>query len=399
VIERNMQRYDAAVIGGGPVGGYVALELASQGYEVALFEEHKSIGEPLKCAGLVTSRVFDIIKIPGENIVQNKVKGAHIHSSSGNTLTIGGDNVHAFVIDRQKFDKAVIKKAENRGAEIFLENKLSSAKRKEIQIELKTSKNREIRCKLLIGADGSYSKTREIFNLPQPDEILKGIGMETKNTNLDPDFVEIFVGKNIAPGFFAWIIPTDKEGTTGRLGLCISQDAPYPPAHYLSNFLKSKQTLPYLKGIKINKKTGGVVPLGPLKKTYLSNILLVGDAAAQVKPTSGGGLYTGLLCARHCAHVATEALNKNKFNSDFLKLYHKLWSADIGRELNIGMKLRRIFKKLSDDQIDKYIKIFQNQEIIDTISKYGDIDYPSKLIKPMLKKTPSLIKLLPKMIN
>ena len=394
-----MKQYDAAIIGGGPIGGYVAKEIAKQGYKVAILEEHKVIGEPLKCAGLVTSRVFDIIKIPEENIVQNKVKGAHIHSSSGNTLNVGGDKIHAFVIDRQKFDEEIIKVAEKRGTEIFLENKLSSAKRKEMQIELKTSKNRQILCKLLIGADGPHSKTREIFNLPRPNEFLKGIGMEIKNTNLDPDFVEIFVGENIAPGFFAWIIPTNKEGTEGRIGLCISQDIPYPPAFYLSNFFKNRQTYPYLKNIIIGKKTGGVIPLGLLKKTYSSNILLVGDAAAQVKPTSGGGLYTGLLCAQHCANVATDALDKNNFDSAFLKLYHKLWFADIGKELSIGMKLRRIFKKLSDEQIDKYVKFFQNPEIIDVISRYGDIDYPSKLIKPMFKKTPSLIKLLPKVIE
>ena len=394
-----MKQYDAAIIGGGPVGGYVAKEISKQGYKVAIFEEHKRIGEPLKCAGLVTSRVFDITKIPEENIVQNKVKGAHIHSSFGNTLTIGGDKIHAFVIDRQKFDEEIIKSAGKKGSEIFLENKLSSAKRKEAYIELITSKSRDIRCKLLIGADGPHSKTREIFDLPQPNEFLKGIGIEIKNTNLDPDFVEIFLGKNIAPGFFAWLIPTNEEGTEGRIGLCISQDALHPPAYYLSNFLKNKLTNQYLKHIKINKKIGGIIPLGQLKKTYSSNILLVGDAAAQVKPTSGGGLYTGLLCARHCANIATDALDKNNLNVEFLKIYHKLCYEDIGKELNIGMKLRRIFKKLSDKQIDKYINFFQNPESIDIISRYGDIDYPSKLIKPMLKNAPSLIKLLPKMIG
>jgi geranylgeranyl reductase family protein len=394
-----MQQYDAVIIGGGPIGGYVAKEIANKGYKVAILEEHKSIGEPLKCAGLVTPRVFDITKISKKTILQNKVKGANIHSPSGNTLTIGGDNTHAFAIDRQKFDEEIIKTAEKRGAEIFLENKLTSAKRKKMQIEIKTSKNKEIRCKLLIGADGANSKTREIFNLPQPNEFLKGIGREIKNTNLNPDFVEIFTGQNIAPGFFAWIIPTNKEGTEGRTGLCISQDAPHQPAFYLSNFLKNKQTHPYLKNINIEKKTGGIVPLGPLKKTYSSNILLVGDAAAQVKPTSGGGLYTGLLCAQHCANIATDALDKNNFNSTLLKSYHKLCSAGIGKELKSGMKLRRIFKKLSDKQIEKYVKFFQNPEITDTISRYGDIDYPSKLIKPMLKKSPSLIKLLPKIIE
>ena len=91
---------------------------------------------------------------------------------------------------------------------------------------------------------------------------------------------------------------------------------------------------------------GGVVPLGPLKKTYSANIMIVGDAAAQVKPTSGGGKYTGLLCSNYCYKIAIQALQKNNYSKQFLKKYHKLWSAELGRELNLGMNFRKIFKNL-----------------------------------------------------
>ena len=91
---------------------------------------------------------------------------------------------------------------------------------------------------------------------------------------------------------------------------------------------------------------GGTVPLGALKKTHASNVLIVGDAAAQVKPTSGGGIFTGLLCASHCSTTAVDALQKNDYTSQFLKKYHKLWSADIGMELYLGMRFRKIYKNL-----------------------------------------------------
>ncbi|MCK5031717.1 MAG: hypothetical protein KAR64_09640, partial [Thermoplasmatales archaeon] len=136
-----------------------------------------------------------------------------------------------------------------------------------------------------------------------------------------------------------------------------------------------------------------------LKKTHTSNVMLVGDAAAQVKPTSGGGIYSGLLCGSYCSSVAIEALQKNNFASQFLKKYHKLWSTDIGRELYLGMKFRKLFKSLTDLQMNKYIEKFQKQKITEIISKHGDIDYPSKLVKPLLKQTPSLIRLLPSIIK
>jgi len=391
--------YDAAVIGGGPIGGQVAKKIAEKGFNVAIFEEHKTIGEPLKCAGLVSSRVFDFCSFSKEKIIQNQIKGAHIHSPSGDILTIGGDKVHAYVIDRTKFDHKIIKSAEEKGAELYLENKVLSTQKHNNYIELTTAQKHDIQCKILIGADGPHSKIRDRFSLPTPKEILKGIGVEVINISLDPDYVEIFVGKHIAPGFFSWVIPTNKEGSEARIGLCISPEIKEPPRYFLENILKNKHNLKLFNEIKIIKKTGGAIPLGSLKRTYDDNLLLVGDAAAQVKPTSGGGIYTGLLCANQCSTVASEALEIDNFSSTFLSKYHKLWSSEIGRELFLGMKFRKIFKKLNDEQINKYVKKFQNQKIIDTISNHGDIDYPSKLVKPLLKKNPSLIKLLPSLFK
>jgi len=391
--------YDVAVIGGGPIGGHIAKEFSGGGATVALFEEHKEIGIPLKCAGLVTSKVFDFLDFSKQHIVENKIKGAHIHSPLRNSLTMGGDRVHALVIDRVQFDKEIIKTAKDSGTDLFLGNKITSFQKKKQNIELTTSQDSQATCSLLIGADGPHSKTREIFGLSQPTEMLKGIGAEITNTDLDPDFVEIFIGNDVAPGFFAWIIPTNDQGTTARVGLCTRPDAPYPPKHYFSNLFTYKRTSFFLKGAYISQKTGGVVPIGALKKTYAPNMMLVGDAAAQVKPSSGGGIYTGLLCANHCVSVGLDALKKNDFSQNSLRRYHKLWTSDIGRELYLGMKFRSIFKRLSDKQLDKYIQKFQNPKITDIISEYGDIDYPSKLVKPLLKKVPSLLKLIPGIIK
>jgi len=393
------KKYDVAVVGGGPIGGNFAERIAEKNYTVAIFEQKKQIGMPLNCAGLVTPRVFDFVDFSENLVVQNRIKGANIHSPSGYTLTIGGDKVHAFVIDRIKFDQEIIKNSKKNGAEIFLGNKILSAQKHEQHIELLTSQKTEVSCKLLIGADGPYSKIRDIFSLPRPTEFLRGMGAEITGTSLDPDFVEIFVGNKTAPGFFAWIIPTNEKGTKARIGLCITQDSTYSPKHYFSNFFKNKHTSQYLENIEITKHIGGVVPLGALRKTCTSNMMLVGDAAAQVKPTSGGGIYTGLLCAKYCSSVAIGALQKNDFSLQFLKKYHKLWSADIGVELNRGMKFRKIFKTLSDKQMDKYITKFQNPKITEIITKYGDIDRPSKLVKPLLKKVPSLLRLIPSIIK
>jgi geranylgeranyl reductase family protein len=382
-----MLEYDVVVIGAGPIGGQVANKIAEEKYRVTVLEKNKEIGQHLNCAGLITPRVFDLINISKKDVIQNEIKGANIHSPSNKILTIGGNKTHALSIDRMLFDKEIIGYSIKQGAETFLENNVLSIQKGDDHYRIKTSEKLEFKCKLLIGADGPRSKTRELLSFPKPKEFLNGIGAEIEKAKLNPEFVEIFVGEKIAPGFFAWIIPTNKDGTNARIGLCITQKAIHPSKYYFTKMLNHKYFQPYLKNCKITRKIGGTIPLGTLKRIYGDNIMLVGDSAAQVKPTSGGGLYPGLLCAKHCSNVAIEALQKNNFASETLKKYQKFCQKDIIPELRKGMKFRAIYKSLSDKKMDKYIDKLQNPKIIETINEYGDIDYPSKLVKPLIKKT------------
>ncbi|MEF8848521.1 MAG: NAD(P)/FAD-dependent oxidoreductase [Candidatus Thermoplasmatota archaeon] len=389
------EQLDVAVAGGGPVGGYIATKTAEKGYNTTIFEKKAKIGRPVGCAGLVSNRTLKFLNLPKEKIIQNKIKGANIHSPSGKTLTIGGDKIHAYVIDRVKFDESIIEKAVENGSELILKHKLINAKKYGKRIEIKTNGNKKYFSKILVGADGPFSKTRSIFNLPEPKEKLKGIGAEIKNVELNPDFVEIFLGDKIAPGFFSWLIPTNGRGTKARMGLCISEEATNTTKHFFSSFFVDKRVKPFLKNVKVEKKIAGTIPLGLIKKSFSDNFLLVGDAAEQIKPTSGGGLFTGLTSAQHSVSVILEALQKNNFSEDFLKKYQKSWKKTIGHEIKIGMAFRKIYKKFSDEQINHYLDKLDKPEIKKVIRDYGDIDFPSKLVKPLFFKAPYFLKFLP----
>ncbi len=393
-----MDEPDVCIVGGGPVGCAIANDLAKKNREILLFEQQKEIGTPVQCAGLVTPRVFDLVPFSTNGIVQTRLKGAHIHSPSGEILTIGGNKTHAYCIDRKAFDQKMMSQAKKNGAQIKLDQRIFSVQKQKNTVELVTSKKQNIKTPLVIGTDGPYSKIRDVCNFPQPKEYLHGINATVTNTKLESDFVEIFVGNTIAPGFFAWMIPITNDGTQAKIGLCIKQNTIYSPLYYFKKLFNSSLTTPYLENTNIEQKNAGNIPLGSLKKMVDDHIMLAGDAAAQVKPTSGGGLYPGLLGAKYCASSANEAIQQQDFSTSVLQHYQEKWTKELGWEIKVGMQFRKIFNSFQDHQFNKYIKKFKEKNIEEIITSHGDMDFPSKLAKPILKKMPSLIKFLPSII-
>jgi len=391
-----MNHYDTIIVGGGPIGAYVAKTCAQYGHSTALYEQHYMIGQPVNCAGLVTPRVFKEFHIPTKPSIQNKIYGANIYPPSGKPLVIGGDSIHAYAINRRLFDQQLIQQAKSKGASIFLNHKLLSAQRTNNQLDLSLRQQKDIihvTTNLLIGADGPQSFIRQQFFLSKPKERLHGIGLELVDTDMDPRFIHMFLGTKLAPGFFGWVIPTHPKGTTARIGLCIQEPQPHSPKFYFHKFQQHSPVRSLLDQATPTTMSGGLIPLGVLKMTATDNVMIVGDAAAQVKPTSGGGIFPGLRCAHHCAETAHKAINTHQFHQQILKQYHKQWQNDLGRELGIGMRFRALFTRLSDKELDKYIEKLNTPKLIDVINTYGDIDYPSKLIFPLMKKAPSLLKL------
>jgi geranylgeranyl reductase family protein len=392
-----MKIYDCIVLGGGPVGGYTAQKIAESGFSVGIIEEHNEIGLPINCAGLVTSRVLDFVKLSKDKYVILPIQGAHIHSPSNKILTIGGSKDYAYVINRQIFDKVIVDGAQASGAELHLGKKIVTVIKNGQNIECKYFKNKiekKIQGRLIIGADGSNSIVRRSFNFSSPSEYIRSIGAKISNISIDPGFVEIFINRYYAPGFFAWVIPTNEAGTTARIGLGVAQKYSSILKKCFKNFLSD----PFFDGAQINSFIGGTIPLGPLNRTSASHVMLVGDAAAQVKPTSGGGLFPGLYCSQYCAQVALSALQTNIFESDFLMKYHQLWFESIGKELNKGMLYKRIFFRLSNKKLDKVLNLIDNSKILDIINTHGDIDYPSRLSIPLMQSFPALVRAIPSLL-
>lgn len=139
----------------------------------------------------------------------------------------------------------------------------------------------------------------------------------------------------------------------------------------------------------------GGIPIGPMKKTYAPGLMVIGDAAGQCKPVSGGGIYTGAVAAKIAAKVAAEAIAENDFSEKKMAQYEKRWQKELGSELEIGMHLHDYRMKLTDEEMNRLFDGLNDPEILDIITEYGDMDHPSILIQKLMlsKQSFKLMKL------
>ena len=199
---------------------------------------------------------------------------------------------------------------------------------------------------------------------------------------------KLSVGHRYAPGFFAWIIPLG--GDRFRIGWGMSGMADH--GGHLENLIADYPDV--FRDIEILTQTGGLIPVGPRPLTAGDHGMVVGDAAGQAKPTSGGGLYTSLTCAAHCAETAITALTRGDTTGATLSAYDRSWRADIGQELMRSVALRRAYRELTDDELEWGLRLLRIPGMVRLVNRYGDIDYPSRLATVALRAAPALLRLL-----
>ncbi|GBF33925.1 geranylgeranyl/isoprenyl reductase [Desulfocucumis palustris] len=368
--------YDVLVVGGGPAGCETARLIAEKGYKVLVAEEHRKIGEPMQCAGLVSPRTLKTAAMP-DAIIINQIHGAFVHSPGGEVLLIRDQKAYALVIDRSEFDRNLSERAQCAGAEILTGVRASIGEffPDETSVKLKSNSGEyTARTRLLIGADGSNSSVARRINASKAEEVIRMCAAEVELECPEKDMVHIFLGREIAPGWFGWVIPVDEK--RARVGIGVSRRDKHP-RYYFNRMVEANPGI--FKGMKIIRGTGGVVPVGMLSRIYGERTLLVGDAACQTKPISGGGLYLGLLGAELCARVAAKALSKGNLSPEFLSEYQWLWEEAMAEEIQTALGHRNIFLTMSDKEMDTLIRFFRRPLWRSIISRYGDIDYPSWL--------------------
>ncbi len=351
------------IVGAGPVGAHAAYLLAKDRKDVTLVEEHSSIGKPVHCTGIVTSSIKDTLDVPKSSVI-NRIKSAKIVGPDKSSLTISFREEN-LILDREIFDKELVKRAERRGAKVLKSTSFSGYKdNKSILVQKHHSKKLIIKSDFLIGADGANSKVRRILNPSRKVRFWTGIQARVRYRN--ENFVEFFP----YIGTYAWIVPESPE--IARVGICAGKDT----SKIFNSFLGQNK----IKKADIIELQGGVIPrYDPVLNTHQNNVYLIGDAATQVKATTGGGLVPGLKAAAFCNHAIQYGSN-----------YEKLWKRNIGNELSMHLLIRKVLDQFSYKDYSDLISIMskeKNSRILEQI----DRDNPKSIALRLLLSEPSLI--------
>ena len=384
-----MGRADVVVVGAGPAGLLSAREVARRGVEVKVVEEHSVVGEPNHCAGLLSVEGLDRLGVrPSKDFIQHEITGGRICSPGGMVIEIPGERTRAYAIDRAALDRHLADAAEGEGAEVETGRRASELTVHDGRVEGIRGPDWSVHARLVIDAEGAGAHlARGIGLVPPASRLLTGVNVEAHRVDVEPHMVEVWLGGDVAPGLFAWVIPLG-DGAA-RCGLaCSTGDAPERLRRFLERRFSGARSSP--------PRSGFVLTGGPVRRTYSDGLLLVGDAAGQAKPTTGGGVILGGLCAIEAGRTAAEAVEAGDCSAGFLRRYQSAWRGLLGGEFAAMSSARRLLNRMSDEQIDGLFGALRGeglQEVLQGLVLGGDMDHQSGVLRSALRN-PALLRAL-----
>jgi digeranylgeranylglycerophospholipid reductase len=369
--------FDFIIVGAGPVGSYLAKSLAEDGCSVGVFDRKQEVGEGVICSGIIGKDAYDKFNLPGEAVIR-KISSLKVFSPSLIELEYNKEEPFAYIADRKIFDKELVREALKAGVEIFLESNVFDIQREKNGILIKYSKEgrefpKSARCSII--ASGTNFALHRKIGFSAPENILWGNRVEAIGGDGNGS-VEVYILSKPDLSSFGWIIPLNGHTRIGALSAKSSRE-PLENLIYKSNGRFN---------VDMDKVEKAPIACGSSKKIAGERVIAVGEAAGQVKTTTGGGIYYGLIGASIAKEILLKAAKTDDFSDNTLKEYEKIWAERMGDEIRNGIMVRNVASKINSQLVDNVFDFLKkNPSIKEDLENRFSFDYHQDIIKSGIK--------------
>jgi digeranylgeranylglycerophospholipid reductase len=344
---QQMGPLDLIVVGAGPAGSTAARVASEAGLKVIVVEKRQEIGSPVRCAEGINEEMLRGFLQPEEPWIAARIRRSQITTvDTGETRTLEGEDT-GYVLERRVFDRALAEKSVAAGASVMLKTTAQSVMVEDGAVQgITASDGRsqfEILAKMVLAADGVESRLGEGVGLDcllDPADCLVCAQYMLAGIDLDPECCCYYLGEELAPGGYAWVFP--KGPGKANVGLGVQADCARATAlEYLVRFIE--QHLWLEQGSPVSLITGNV-PVGiPSYPIIRDGFMLVGDAARQADPLTGGGLANAMVAGELAGRVAAQAVEQHDVSRSILGNYQRLWQEGRGRQMERNYRLKSRF--------------------------------------------------------
>ncbi len=378
--------YDVVVVGGGPSGSMCAIEIAKAGYSVCILEKDRDIGMPVRCGEAIGHTGLTQFFKPKPQWIASEINESQIIAPGGIKLNIPFRNETGYILNRRIFDYDVSRIAVSHGAEVYTKSYV-----KKLIIEDNfvkgvvlnhLDKEVKINCKIVIGADGIESRVGRwggIKTSVRMKDMESCVQYSVANINTKMNRMIMYVGDQYAPGGYLWIFPKGDGFANIGIGISGKYSKDKSAKQYLDDFISNN----YPEVSVLTTVCGGVPCPKPNKNPINNGLMLVGDAAHQINPMTGGGIASGMRGGQIAGRIAAKSLEKGDYSISSLKLYPKEMFKIFGKTHERFYRIKETINKLTDEELN---------HIASKVAKIpSDKVGLSDLFKSAVYKKPSLI--------